>query len=827
MPAWVAASGGPGPDCALMDDLIRDFVVESLESLDQLDAELLRFEREPHDSRILDQIYRLLHTIKGTCGFLSLHRLERIAHNAEDLISRFRDGHRANRDEVTLTLAAIDRVKGIIHGLADQGGEPEGEDSELITELMAAAQRKGAAPTRAAAVAAPSTPTAEPVMMRQNVRVGVERLDHLMTMVSELVLVRNQLMELARREDAGGFKLPLQRLSHITAELQDGVMRTRMQSIGAAWSKISRTVRDLSNELGKDIRLETVGAETEIDRQILEVIKDCIVHLVRNAADHGIETPAERVAAGKAPYGTIRLTAGQEGSQIVMEISDDGRGLDLDGIRMRAFGQGLADDEALQRMGEGELLRLIFTPGFSTAGRITNLSGRGVGLDAVRTSIEAIAGTVDVINRPGRGTSVVLRMPLTLAVAAVLIVEAGGQMYALPQIVISELVRPQPEGEIRLECLGDTAMLRLRERLVPIIDLGETLGAGRTPGQAFVIVCDVGHRRFGLLVDAVHQTEDVVVKPIPTRLRHIPYFSGATILGDGSVILILEPTGFFSKVGAGTDGAAQEGDVRSVPAPEADATSLLLFRAGDERSRAVPLALVSRLIEVDASHIEQLGAEPVVQYDGALLPIRLADPAMSLRSEGMQPIFLLHLANKRFGVAVDEIVDVIEAPLRIELSDAMPGYLGSAIIQGATTPVLDVAAHITCAGEQRTLIENSVLLVEPSAFFEALLLPILEGAGFAVRVAKSAGTARVLAADNGYALAIIDLDQAEGFDLAQEWSGGAMDQGMGLIGIATRPGPALQRAARQSGVATVIAKFDRRALLATLGAGLPTVEVAA
>ncbi|MCA0424678.1 MAG: Hpt domain-containing protein, partial [Proteobacteria bacterium] len=329
-----------------MDDLIRDFVVESLESLDQLDAELLRFEREPHDSRILDQIYRLLHTIKGTCGFLSLHRLERIAHNAEDLISRFRDGHRANRDEVTLTLAAIDRVKGIIHGLADQGGEPEGEDSELITELMAAAQRKGAAPTRAAAVAAPSTPTAEPVMMRQNVRVGVERLDHLMTMVSELVLVRNQLMELARREDAGGFKLPLQRLSHITAELQDGVMRTRMQSIGAAWSKISRTVRDLSNELGKDIRLETVGAETEIDRQILEVIKDCIVHLVRNAADHGIETPAERVAAGKAPYGTIRLTAGQEGSQIVMEISDDGRGLDLDGIRMRAFGQGLADDEA-------------------------------------------------------------------------------------------------------------------------------------------------------------------------------------------------------------------------------------------------------------------------------------------------------------------------------------------------------------------------------------------------------------------------------------------------------------------------------------------------
>lgn len=815
-----------------MDDLIRDFVVETLESLDHLDAELLRFEQEPHDLRLVGQIYRLLHTIKGTCGFLSLSRLERIAHAAEELISRFREGVPAQPGEVTLTLGALDRIKGIVHAIADKGREPEGDDNALIAELERAARGAGetsAMPMPATSVTGPQgaeTPAAEPHVMRQNIRVAVDRLDHLMTMVSELVLVRNQLLELSRREDAGGFKLPLQRLSHITAELQDGVMRARMQSIGAAWSRLARTVRDLSGELGKEIRLETQGADTEIDRQILDVVKDCMVHLIRNAADHGIETAPERLAAGKAAHGTIRLRAGQEGSHIVLEVSDDGRGLDLERIRMRAFAQGIADDETLTRMGEGDVARLIFAPGFSTAGSITNLSGRGVGLDAVRTSIESVGGTVDVQNRPGRGTSVILRMPLTLAVAPVLIVEAAGQLYALPQVVISELVRPQAGGEGSLDRLGDLAVLRLRDRLIPVVDLKATLGAAPADDEpaGLVVICEVGHKRFGLRVDGVHQTEDVVVKPLSVWLRHIPYFSGTTILGDGSVILILEPLGFSAGIVAAHDTGAAKDEVSE--APSEAATPLLVFRAGDSRRRVVPLALVSRLEEFDATRIEMLGSKPVIQYKGGLLPLTVADPAMALRRDGLQPVLKLRHNGRRIGVAVDEIVDIIVAPLRPELSDGMSGYLGNVIVDGETMPVLDVTAFFLEGGNGAASDDGpaAVLLYEPSSFFQALLLPVIRGAGLEPVVAPTLDAFAALSGEARFVLGIVDCD---GADARARIAAILADGGPEMIGLATRPGPALRLAAEQAGLQALVGKFDRRALLAALRPQAMVAEVAA
>lgn len=829
-----------------MDDLIRDFVVETLESLDHLDAELLRFEQNPGDSRIVAQIYRLLHTVKGTCGFLSLQRLERLSHAAEDLIGRFRDGALATRDDVSLTLAALDRVKAIVVTIAETGREPDGVDNELIA-LLSAASAKGCADGMASGAEAAEgpddaddllvepdlpvpAPSADPSLVRQNVRVTVERLDHLMTMVSELVLVRNQLLELARREDAGGFKLPLQRLSHITAELQDGVMRTRMQSIGASWSKISRTVRDLSAELGKDIRLETLGADTEIDRQILEVLKDCIVHMVRNAADHGIELPRERIAAGKTAHGTIRLRAGQEGSQIVLEVSDDGRGLDLERIRAKAYGAGIVDDDKLQRMSDQEIARLIFAAGFSTAGSITNLSGRGVGLDAVRTSIEAVGGVVDVTTRPGQGTSIILRMPLTLAVAGVLIVEAADQLYALPQVVIAELVRPQATGDVRLDSLGGASVLRMRERLIPVIDLAQTLtlASSRDAAGGFIVICDVGHKRFGLRVDAVHQTEDVVVKPVSTRLRHIPYYSGATILGDGSVILILEPTGFAGHVQGAQDADVEAPESRS-NAPE-ELTSLLVFRAGDRRCRVVPLALVSRLEELDAQRIEMLGTQPVVQYNGALLPLVLADPSMRLRQDGLQSVLKFRHEGRRVGLAVDEIVDVVEARLQVDLMHDLPGYIGSAIVAGETMPVLDVAGlfgdQVSPPAEDDG--QNRLLLVEGSDFFRALLVPLLTGAGYEVQVARTPEAARTMVSQQVFALAVLDLDRPEGLALAAEWAASHPPAVGHMCGLATRPVPQLAAAARHAGIRTLIGKFDRRGLLSALsGPVTPAVGAAA
>ena len=828
-----------------MQDLIRDFVIETLESLDTVDAELLRFEREPTDSRSIAQIYRLLHTIKGTCGFLSLHRLERLAHAAESLIDSLRDGAAALHDEVTLVLTAIDRIKGIVTHIAETGMEPPGGDPELVTLLIAAAQRL--APGQAGAheavdyVAQPDVvaqapadaaipQTREPQMVRQNVRVTVDRLDHLMNMVSELVLVRNQLIDLARRENAGEFKLPLQRLSHITSELQDGVMRTRMQSIGAAWSRISRTVRDLSADLGKDIRVETTGADTEIDRQILEVIKDCIVHLIRNAADHGIELPAERLAAGKPATGTIRLRAGQEGGHIIMEVADDGRGLDLDRIRAKAYGAGIVDDDRLQRMSDAEIGRLIFAPGFSTSGEVTNMSGRGIGLDAVRTSIESVGGTVDVHTRHGRGTSIILRLPLTLAIAGVLLVEAGGQRYALPQVIIAELVRPQPGGDIRIEHIGDALMLRMRDALVPVVDLAGVLGRAGPGAETgcFVVLCDVGRRRFGLIVDAVHQTEDVVVKPIPARMRHIPYFSGATILGDGSVILILEPMGFAAHAG---DIAADEPGSGDVPqaAPAEAPTSLLIFRAGDERLRAVPLALVARLEEFDAGRIEQLGPRHIIQYQGHLLPLIGADPRLVIRDAGLQPVLVFSTDGRSIGVAVDEIVDVIDARLAIDLTDDMPGYLGSAIIQGAAMPIYDVAGLFgdDMAVQTGAEADMSLLLLEGSDFFRALLEPLLAGAGFRVSMVRTHDAARQMLADHEFTAVVINVDDPAGLALAAELQTQSPRRAGLVQPIATRPGPALAAQLRGARLDPAIGKFDRRALLAALGAVSVTQGVAA
>ncbi|MFY8112586.1 MAG: chemotaxis protein CheA, partial [Rhabdaerophilum sp.] len=447
-----------------MDDLLKDFVVETSEHLDIVDAELVRFERDPNNSATLALIFRLVHTIKGTCGFLGLPRLEHLAHAGEDVISGFRDGKPVTAPAVTMILKTIDRIKGIIAELERSGSEPEGDDEDLVEALRALANEPAGAPALAAALAPAATieskgnlsfqilerslredevtldelerafrdapgpetvpfvepervapppaplaevpketprkekkaaPKAEPKaehdggegqasnensVSKQSVRVAVGTLDRLMTMVSELVLTRNQLLEIARQRDDADFKSPLQRLSHITAELQDGVMQTRMQPIGSAWTKLSRVVRDLSEELGKKIELVQSGAETEIDRQLLEMIKDPLLHMVRNAADHGLEMPDERVSAGKPAHGTIHLRAAQESGYIIVEVSDDGRGIDVERVKAKVLRNGLSSESDLARMSDEQVLRFVMEPGFSTAAAVTNISGRGVGL---------------------------------------------------------------------------------------------------------------------------------------------------------------------------------------------------------------------------------------------------------------------------------------------------------------------------------------------------------------------------------------------------------------------------------------------------------------
>lgn len=403
-----------------MDDLIADFLTETNESIADLDVALVKLERTPDDKDTLSLIFRLVHTIKGTCGFLGLPRLERVAHAGENVLGKVRDGVlTATPDTVTLVLAGLDRIKLIVAGLAATGSEPAGDDGELIDSLNAIAAAEAPKPAAAAAapepdeepspevVAAPvpeempapppapapvqaaaEAPPGEPVATNQTIRVTVDVLEDLMTLVSELVLTRNQLLQLARTQENNNFTVPLQRLSHITSDLQEGVMKTRMQPIGNAWNKLPRLVRDLSREMDKKIELTMLGADTELDRQVLELIKDPLTHMVRNSGDHGLESPAERRAAGKPETGHITLNAYHEGGHIIIEITDDGRGLPLDRIRAKVLKNGLATEAELAGMSETQLQRFIFRAGFSTAAVVTAVSGRGVGMDVVKTNIE-------------------------------------------------------------------------------------------------------------------------------------------------------------------------------------------------------------------------------------------------------------------------------------------------------------------------------------------------------------------------------------------------------------------------------------------------------
>ena len=632
-----------------MDDLLREFLTETSESLDTVDNQLVMFEQDSNNVRILGSIFRLVHTIKGTCGFLGLPRLEALAHAAETLMGKFRDGMPVTSEAVTLILSSIDRIKEILASLEANHAEPDGTDLDLIAELHETVERglqaMSAPPIASMSALAEILTPAQPVpvpavaaakvlkpsvnkapaeaetaegdrVARQSIRVDVDALEHLMTMVSELVLTRNQLLEISRRNEDTEFKVPLQRLSTVTAELQEGVMKTRMQPVGNAWQKLPRIVRDLAADLGKQIELEMLGADTELDRQVLDLIRDPLTHMVRNSADHGLETPVERLAAGKPAQGTIRLSAYHENGHIIICVADNGRGLNTGRINAKALSNGLVGEAELEKMTEAQIHKFIFAPGFSTAAAVTSVSGRGVGMDVVRTNIDQIGGTIDIKSVAGEGSSVTLKIPLTLAIVSALIVEAGGDRFAIPQLAVVELVRARANSEHRIERIKDTAVLRLRSKLLPLVHLKRLLRIGEgtcsDPENGFVVVTQVGDQTFGIVVDGVLHTEEIVVKPMSTKLRHIEVFSGNTILGDGAVIMIIDPNGIASAIGASSAAshAIAEENAASRGSAAEQLTSLLVFRAGSSRPKAVPLALVTRLEEIATDRIERSSGPP-------------------------------------------------------------------------------------------------------------------------------------------------------------------------------------------------------------------------
>ncbi|MDY0029028.1 MAG: chemotaxis protein CheW [Pseudobdellovibrionaceae bacterium] len=872
-----------------MDDLIVEFLTETNESLMELDTDLIKLEQNPNDKDLISKIFRLMHTIKGTCGFLGLPRLETVAHRAENVLGRFRDGNlEVTPAYVSLILESLDRVRYLLGHIEETGTEPEGEDSDLTEKLDAVYEGRdgGTETTNVPAATAPGPvevevefpsiqeehgeeiasqfatakteiPTAaaqtqtkettESAIANQSLRVNMDVLENLMTMVSELVLTRNQLLQIARTEKENNFVTPLQRLNHVVSDLQEGVMKTRMQPIGNAWAKLPRIIRDLSIELGKKIDLEMTGQDTELDRQVLDMIKDPLTHMVRNSGDHGIETPVERTKAGKPETGKIQLRAYHEGGHIIIEIADDGKGLPTEKIRQKIISNGLANEEEAMKLSPQQIHQFIFHAGFSTADKVTSVSGRGVGMDVVRTNIEKIGGSIEMKSAEGKGSTFYIKIPLTLAIVSSLIVESAGERFAIPQLAVRELVLVSQKSENRIEMIRNTPVFRLRDKLLPLVSLEDLLKLGSNTDtdmttrfeHKYIIVTQVGNYSFGLIVDQVFDTEEIVVKPVAKILKNIELFSGNTILGDGSVIMILDPGGIAKVTGENnvTDSAGDTAeDHRRVAADKK--TSLLLFTAGQGAPKAVPLSLISRLENIEVSSIEQTDGQMLVQYRGSLMPILPFSHDIDLESASAKPLLVFADRGKSVGLIVDEIVDIREETIEIQLDGKRQGVFGSAIISGKATEIVDVMHFLNSVhgdwfkdhgdepylqhDKRRKNGESSskrILLVDDSPFFRNMLCPLLTAAGYDVVAVEGPSKALELTdSEENFDIIISDIEMPDmnGYDFATRVRANEKWQNTPMVALTSHATPEDIDHGYESGFNEYIAKFDRDTLLSTI-----------
>ncbi|CAI9415333.1 chemotaxis protein CheW [Nocardioides sp. T2.26MG-1] len=742
-----------------IDEIVQEFLVESHENLDQLDRDLVALEREPGSRDLLGSIFRTIHTIKGTSGFLAFGKLEAVTHVGENLLARLRDGKLSMTPQTTdPLLAMVDTVRELLASIEDNGTEGDVDVSDVVERITAILDGNEAAPAPtpiaellpepaadpepepepanvvaepatvaepvvepvaapAPVAAAPPAPPARPVpadtaeegVTRRNVadssiRVDVELLDTLMRLVGELVLTRNQIVRQAGDQDGLDLMRSAQRLNLIATELQEGVMKTRMQPIDHLWSKLPRVVRDLGAACGKGVKLAMVGRETELDRSLLESVKDPLTHLVRNAVDHGLETPEGRRAAGKPAEGVLTLRAYHEGGQVVVEVCDDGAGIDADKIADKALASGLRTSAQLAQMSSADILQLIFLPGFSTAQSVTNVSGRGVGMDVVKTNIESIGGTIEVESVVGRGTTCRLRIPLTLAIVPALTVECAGDRYAIPQVSLLELVALDADrAASAVEDVNGASVYRLRGALLPLVRLTDVLGveSERSDGHVLIAVLQAEGKRFGLVIDRVLSTEEIVVKPLTSRLKSLGTYSGATILGDGRVALILDVQALARRAltaealerGAG-DGGAEEQRAAG------EHLRMLVAGIGGGRRVAIPLSSVTRLENIAASSVEVVGSREVVQYRGAILPLLRLDRHLGAVSEraGDDLVVVVYSAGARsVAIVVDEIIDIVDEETEVHSDIDDHGLVGSTLIRDRIVEVLDVRAAILAA----------------------------------------------------------------------------------------------------------------------------------
>jgi two-component system, chemotaxis family, sensor kinase CheA len=754
-------------------EVIREFLVESYENLARLDQELVEIEKRPKDAALLASIFRTMHTIKGTCGFLAFSTLERIAHQSETILSQLRDGERELTPAlVSLILETVDATRKVLASVEANGDEGPDRFEDLTERLRAAAQgvvtpevARSAVPVVAKPVqtdppresAAPEQPevaakadedaSKSSAVADANIRVGVGLLDKLMDLVGELVLTRNQILQFNTDREDAALNATSQRLNLITTELQEGVMKTRMQPIGMVWNKLPRVVRDMAVALGKQIRLEMDGTETELDRTIIEAIKDPLVHLVRNSCDHGIESPEVRTRAGKPSQGRLTLRAYHEGGQVNIEIADDGAGIDVQRVKAKAIEKGLVRPEQAEKLTDREALGLIFQPGFSTAERVTNVSGRGVGMDVVKSHIEKIGGVVDIFSRPGEGSIVKLKIPLTLAIIPGLVITSGGERFVIPQVSLLELIRLEGDSsEKHIEHVHGTPVFRRRGSLLPIASLNEVLGLqSREKAEAVnMVVLQAEDRQFGLVVDGINDTQEIVVKPLGKQLKGLTMYAGATIMGDGRVALILDVLGIGQRSGVLAETREQ---TRSAAEQKTHADTelqrLLLFRAGSFERLAVPLSLVARLEEFPRTSVEQAGGRQVVQYRNRILPLvslrSVLDcgPASDEGTADPVQVIVFNDGDRSVGVIVDQILDVAEEAVTVRQKSTRRGLLGSAVVGKRVTDFVDLNQVLQTAeewnqGGGRQANGRRIMVADASAFSRGLLRCSLDMAGYQI-----------------------------------------------------------------------------------------------
>ncbi len=821
-----------------IDEIVAEFLVEGHENLDQLDRDLLALEQNRNSRELLASVFRTIHTIKGTSGFLAFHRLEKLTHVGENLLSRLRDGRITLTDErSSALLRMVDAVRSLLNDIEHSGVEGEVDHTELLGQLSAmledgaptpapapatepapepvpaseaapeAAAKKVAAKRAAAKKTAPAQPSPDaetpptpigevlvqagaatpdavqiarmeqglgddrPIgkimvdhgttttaavegaleaqgahrsVVDSSVRVDVELLDSLMRLVGELVLARNQLVSRLddERDTAKDSALArsAQRLSLVTSELQEQVMKTRMQPVDAVWSKMPRVVRDLAKQCGRKVRLEMEGRETELDRSVLEAIKDPLTHLVRNAVDHGIETPEERHAAGKPDEGVLRLRAYHEAGQVHLEIIDDGAGINPDRIAAKAIERGLISQAQLPQMTRREILHLIFLPGFSLAAKVTNMSGRGVGMDVVKTRIEGIGGSVDVSSTLGGGSTFRLTIPLTLAIIPALTIGCAGKRYAVPQVSVLELVRLSGEhARGGIELISGAPVYRLRDMLLPLVRLDEQLGlvpmgtadsAGSEDGPidsergGFIVVLHAEQQRFGLVVDDVLDTQEIVVKPLGRHLKGIPVYAGATILGDGSVVLILDAATVArrSNVLANSLGVTAQDSGSEVELID----PVLVVEVAGGRRAAIPLEMVTRLEEIAGESIERVGGREVVQYRGHIMPLVRLSALLGAYGEGGDPeagvqLVVYTRGARSVGFVVDRILDIAteRSGTRSDIDDH--ALVGSVVVGDKVVELVDMQSAVLAADPHFYSAASSSPSAATATFEEALV----------------------------------------------------------------------------------------------------------